>query len=44
MVLFEYGQIEIGYLKKRDRKLGSAIDLPDDEIIKKLSSLHGLGV
>ena len=26
MLLFEYGQIEIGHLKKRDRKLGAAID------------------
>jgi len=26
MPLFEYGQIEIGHLKKRDRKLGAAID------------------
>jgi len=27
MPLFEYGQIEIGHLKKRDRKLGAAIDM-----------------
>lgn len=26
MLLFEYGQTEIGYLKRRDRKLGAAID------------------
>jgi 3-methyladenine DNA glycosylase/8-oxoguanine DNA glycosylase len=56
MRCFIYGEKEIEYLKKKDKKLAAAIDrigmlehevipnLPDEEIIEQLSSLNGIGV